>query len=104
MRLRIGEYYMGYVWNRKPSKEIKELTLENMRRLCLILSDMCYVALNAFENSRKRKPTTTEAILIIENEIDLIIEQNIKDEEWREIIYRMAIDKYENQNGKVLNT
>ena len=86
---------MDIVWDQKPSKEIKELSIENMRRLVLVLADMCYIALNVFEQNRGRKPSKAEAIKIIENELDLVVEQNIRDDDWREIVHNLAIEKYE---------
>ena len=84
-------------WDREPSKEIKALSVENMRRLGLVLSDMCYIALNAYSEKKARPITPSEMIRVMENELDLIIMQNIEDESWRELIFDKALDKYNKQ-------
>lgn len=88
---------MGSAWDRKPSERIKKISIENMRRLGIVLSDMCYIALNAYAERKNRPITDGEKIRVMETELNLIIEENIEDESWREMIFKMALDKYNNK-------
>ena len=89
---------MGSAWDREPSERIRKIRIEKMRRLGLVLSDMCYIAVNAYAERKKRPITHTEIIRVMETELDLIVEENIEDESWREMIFKMALDKYNKQN------
>ena len=92
---------MGGVWDREPSDEVRELSIENMRRLGLVLSDMCYIALNAYEEKKGKPLTSSEIDRVMDNELDLIISQNLEEESWREMIFEMAQNKYHRQKKSV---
>lgn len=85
---------MGSVWDREPSDKIRDISLENMRRLGLVLSDMCYIALNAYEEKKGRPLTSSEILRVMDDELDLVIKQNLEEESWRDMIFKLAQDKY----------
>ena len=88
---------MGGAWDKKLSDKIRKLSIENMRRLGLVLSDMCYIALNAYEEKKGKPLTSNEITRIMDTELDLIITQNLEDEQWRDMIHKMAEEKYHKQ-------
>ena len=65
-----------------------------MRRLGLVLSDMCYIALNAYEEKKGRPLTSSEILRVMDDELDLVIKQNLEEESWRDMIFKLAQDKY----------
>ena len=88
---------MGSVWDREPSDKIRKLSIESMKRLGLVLADMCYIALNAYEEKKGRPLKSSEIASVMDNELNLIITQNLEEESWREMIFKMAQNRYHGQ-------
>lgn len=86
---------MGTAWDKELSKEMRALSIENMRRLGLVISDMCYIALRAYSEKRSKPLTQAEIFRVMDNELNLIVDENIEEESWREMIFNMALKKFE---------
>ena len=97
----VKETTLGSVWDREPSDDVRGLSIENMKRLGLVLSDTFYIALNAYEEKKGKPLTKSKIARVMDNELDLIITQNLKEESWREIIFEMAQNKYHRQKKSV---
>jgi hypothetical protein len=82
------------IWDKEPSKEIKNMSIMNMKNLGIILAEMCYIALKAYADKKGDSLTLGEIEQVMDLELYLLVEQNIKDEEWREMIFKIARDKY----------
>jgi hypothetical protein len=81
-------------WDRKPSDELKKISIENMKKLAIILADMCYNSVKVYEEKKGIAISPIEMESVMDNELNLIVEQNIEDTEWREMIYKIAREKY----------
>jgi hypothetical protein len=85
---------VGIVWDRKPSDKMKKISIENMKKLGIILADMCYTAVKIYEEKKGSPVNSIEMESVMDNELNLIVEQNIEDPKWREMIFEIAREKY----------
>ena len=90
---------MRSIWDRKLSEKLKEKSIENMKTLGFVLAEMCYTAIKIVEDKKGIPLKPAEMDSVMDSELNLIVEQNIEDEEWREMIFKMARDKYKIQKS-----
>jgi hypothetical protein len=82
------------IWDKEPTNKIREMSIKNMTNLGIVLADMCYTALKAFEDKKGDSLNLGEMEQVVDLELYLLVEQNIKNQEWRDLIFKMAREQY----------